>query len=41
MSKKVLILTGDAAEALEVFYPYYRFIEENIVCTIESSPMLP
>lgn len=36
MSKKVLILTGDAVEALEVFYPYYRCIEENIDCTIAS-----
>jgi protease I len=26
---KVLILTGDAAEALEVFYPYYRLLEEG------------
>ncbi|EIJ78094.1 PfpI family intracellular protease [Bacillus methanolicus PB1] len=36
MSKKVLILTGDAVEALEVFYPYYRCLEENINCTIAS-----
>ncbi|ASS90641.1 MULTISPECIES: DJ-1/PfpI family protein [Bacillaceae] len=36
MSKNVLIITGDAAEALEVFYPYYRCIEENINCTIAS-----
>ncbi|MEJ7619686.1 MAG: DJ-1/PfpI family protein [Aquificaceae bacterium] len=27
--KKVLILTGDAAEALEVFYPLYRLREEG------------
>jgi protease I len=26
---KVLILTGDAVEALEVFYPYYRLLEEG------------
>ncbi|MDR6226537.1 DJ-1/PfpI family protein [Desmospora profundinema] len=26
---KVLIMTGDAVEALEVFYPYYRLIEEG------------
>lgn len=36
MSKNVLIITGDAVEALEVFYPYYRCIEENINCTIAS-----
>jgi protease I len=36
MSKNVLIITGDAVEALEVFYPYYRCIEENIPCTIAS-----
>ncbi|MDR0137576.1 DJ-1/PfpI family protein [Metabacillus idriensis] len=36
MSKNVLILTGDAVEALEVFYPYYRCLEENISCTIAS-----
>lgn len=36
MSKKVLILAGDAVEALEVFYPYYRCIEEGIGCTIAS-----
>ncbi|SDI10067.1 protease I [Alteribacillus persepolensis] len=36
MSKKVLIITGDAVEALEVFYPYYRCIEEDISCTIAA-----
>ncbi|UTR12725.1 DJ-1/PfpI family protein [Evansella sp. LMS18] len=36
MSKKVLIVTGDAVEALEVFYPYYRCIEDDIDCTIAS-----
>ncbi len=36
MSKNVLIVTGDAVEALEVFYPYYRCIEDNIHCTIAS-----
>jgi protease I len=36
MSKKVLIVTGDAVEALEVFYPYYRCLEEGIDCTIAS-----
>lgn len=27
MAKKILILTGDAAETLEVFYPYHRLQE--------------
>ncbi|GGK28085.1 protease [Caldalkalibacillus thermarum] len=36
MTKKVLILTGDAVEALEVFYPYYRCLEEGLECTIAS-----
>ncbi|CAM3972262.1 DJ-1/PfpI family protein [Alicyclobacillus pomorum] len=36
MSKKVLILTGDAVEALEVFYPYYRLLEENIEAVLAS-----
>src|SRR3982074_968403 len=26
---KVLILTGDAAESLEVYYPYQRLLEEG------------
>lgn len=29
MSKKVLIITGDAVEALEIYYPYYRCLEEG------------
>jgi protease I len=29
MAKKVLILAGDAVEALEVYYPYYRLLEEG------------
>lgn len=29
MSKKIVILTGDAAEALEVFYPLHRIQEEG------------
>ena len=29
-------ITGDAVEALEVFYPYYRCIEEYNNCTIAS-----
>ncbi|MCJ8007094.1 DJ-1/PfpI family protein [Lederbergia wuyishanensis] len=36
MSKKVLIITGDAVEALEVFYPYYRCLEEGFETTISS-----
>jgi len=29
MSKKILILTGDAAEVLEVYYPFFRIQEEG------------
>ncbi|HJV45970.1 MAG TPA: DJ-1/PfpI family protein [Bacillota bacterium] len=36
MSKKVLIVTGDAVEALEVFYPYYRCLEEGFETVIAS-----
>ncbi|HWO75154.1 MAG TPA: DJ-1/PfpI family protein [Bacillus sp. (in: firmicutes)] len=36
MSKKVLILAGDAVEALEVFYPYYRLLEEGYEVTIAA-----
>lgn len=36
MSKKVLIVTGDAVEALEVFYPYYRCLEEGYEAVIAS-----
>ncbi|QRG68382.1 DJ-1/PfpI family protein [Brevibacillus choshinensis] len=36
MSKKVLILTGDAVEALEAYYPYYRCLEEGYDVTIAS-----
>ncbi|WP_025025956.1 DJ-1/PfpI family protein [Caldalkalibacillus mannanilyticus] len=36
MSKKVLILTGDAVDCLEVYYPYYRCLEEDINVTIAS-----
>ncbi|MYL72359.1 DJ-1/PfpI/YhbO family deglycase/protease [Halobacillus litoralis] len=28
-AKKVLIVTGDAVEALEVYYPYFRCLEEG------------
>ncbi|MGJ9385778.1 DJ-1/PfpI family protein [Salipaludibacillus sp. CF4.18] len=39
MSKNVLIVTGDAVDCLEIFYPYYRCLEENIPCTIASPTM--
>lgn len=38
MSKRILILTGDAVEALEVYYPYYRILEEGYEAVI-ASPM--
>ncbi len=36
MSKKVLIVSGDAVEALEIYYPYYRCLEEGFEVTIAS-----
>ncbi|MDF2658646.1 MAG: putative intracellular protease/amidase [Paenibacillus sp.] len=36
MSKKILILTGDAVEALEVYYPFYRVLEEGYEAIIAS-----
>ncbi|UUZ85853.1 DJ-1/PfpI family protein [Paenibacillus sp. P26] len=36
MSRKILILTGDAAEVLEVYYPYFRVIEEGYEAVIAS-----
>lgn len=36
MAKKVLILAGDAVEALEIYYPYYRCLEEGIDATIAA-----
>jgi len=36
MSKKVLIVTGDAVEALEVYYPFYRCLEEGFETVIAS-----
>lgn len=36
LSKKVLIVTGDAVEALEVYYPYYRCLEEGFDTTIAA-----
>lgn len=37
MAKKVLILIGDAVESLEIYYPYYRCLEEGIEATIAAS----
>ncbi|WP_256762110.1 DJ-1/PfpI family protein [Cohnella sp. WQ 127256] len=36
MSKKVLIVTGDAVEVLEVYYPLYRLIEEGYEAIVAS-----
>lgn len=36
MSKKVLLITGDAAESLEVYYPYYRLQEEGYEADIAA-----
>jgi protease I len=36
MAKKVLILAGDAVEALEVYYPYFRCLEEGYETTIAA-----
>jgi protease I len=36
MSKKILLLTGDAVEALEVYYPYFRVLEEDYEAVIAS-----
>lgn len=36
MSKRVLILTGDGAEVLEVYYPLYRVLEEGYEAVIAS-----
>jgi protease I len=36
LAKKILILTGDAAEALEVYYPYFRVLEEGYEAVIAS-----
>jgi len=30
MSKKALIITGDAVEALEIYDPYFRCLEEGL-----------
>ena len=36
MAPKILIITGDAAETLEVFYPYQRLREEGYDVTIAA-----
>ncbi|QGG51075.1 DJ-1/PfpI family protein [Lysinibacillus pakistanensis] len=36
MVKKVLIIAGDAVEALEIFYPYYRCLEAGYNVTIAA-----
>ncbi|KRE83950.1 peptidase [Paenibacillus sp. Soil766] len=36
MSKRILFLTGDAVEVLEVYYPYYRVLEEGYDAVIAS-----
>jgi len=36
MAKKVLLVTGDAVEALEVYYPYFRCLEEGFETVIAS-----
>ncbi|MEW9668110.1 DJ-1/PfpI family protein [Ammoniphilus sp. 3BR4] len=33
---KVLIVSGDAVEALEIYYPYYRCLEERFETTIAA-----
>ncbi|WP_158736921.1 DJ-1/PfpI family protein [Alteribacillus sp. YIM 98480] len=35
-AKKVLIVTGDAVEALEVYYPYFRCLEEGYEADIAA-----
>jgi protease I len=34
--KKILIVTGDAAEVLEVYYPYFRVLEEGYEAVIAA-----
>lgn len=36
MSKKILIVAGDAVEALEIYYPYYRCLEGGFDVTIAA-----
>jgi protease I len=37
LAPKVLLLTGDAAESLEVMYPYQRLVEEGYEVDIAAS----
>ncbi|SDJ99402.1 DJ-1/PfpI family protein [Sediminibacillus albus] len=37
MVKKVLILAGDAVESLEIYYPYFRCLEEGFDTTIAAA----
>lgn len=36
MTQKILIIAGDAVEALEIYYPYYRCLEEGYEVTIAA-----
>ncbi|GGH74026.1 DJ-1/PfpI family protein [Pullulanibacillus pueri] len=36
MTKKVLLITGDAVEALEVYYPYFRLLEAGYDAVLAS-----
>jgi protease I len=36
VAKKVLIIAGDAVEALEIYYPYYRLLEAGVEAVIAS-----
>lgn len=36
MSNKILLIAGDAVEALEVYYPYFRVLEEGYEAVIAS-----
>src|SRR5699024_10700383 len=37
MTKKILMLAGDAVEALEIYYAYYRCLEEGFEPTIAAN----
>lgn len=36
MTVKILLVTGDAAESMEVFYPYQRLTEEGYTVEIAA-----
>ncbi|MEX2415544.1 MAG: DJ-1/PfpI family protein, partial [Paenibacillaceae bacterium] len=36
MTKKILFITGDAVESLEIYYPYFRVLEEGYEAVIAS-----